>query len=230
MTSMEQKKRSSHKSRSKTKKPQKRKLPKRKNAELKRSLGKKRKHEKAKRMRRLLLEIGISSGLAVLLFYSLSFWLFAIPTVEGYGMNPAFSDQDRLFVSKVAKIRRFSLIYFREPHKKNSPSFRRVIGLPGEIITYKNDELLVDGELTVEQFLKRQLYQARQEERLWTEDFSSYQIDGNKGGRIPEGKYLVLGDNRAFATDSRYYGFVDEKDVIGIVYYRLLPLHEMTKF
>ncbi|MEI5990603.1 signal peptidase I [Enterococcus termitis] len=144
-------------------------------------------------------------------------------------MAPTVNDGERVFVNRFGAIRRFKLIYFKVPDSKEK-SIRRVIGLPGESIQYKNDHLFIDQQESVERFLQNQLKRAGQNEELLTTDFRLQQIPNNKYDRIPKGKYLVLGDNRPYSSDSRYYGLVDEKEIIGTVEMRIWPLHKLTSY
>ncbi|MBO0421306.1 signal peptidase I [Enterococcus plantarum] len=154
---------------------------------------------------------------------------FALPLFEGYGMTPTVSDGDRIYVNRLKKVKRFKLIYFKVPNSKER-SIRRVIGLPGEELSFKNDQLLINQQPIVERFLAMPLYRAKQEEQLLTEDFSVNQLSNGQQQHIPKGKYLVLGDNRQYSTDSRYYGMIDEKDIIGVVEARVFPIYKWRSY
>lgn len=182
-----------------------------------------------KPMKELWQEIGVTIFIVLFLFIVLSVTLFSLPKSEGYGMAPTVNDGERVFVNRLGAIRRFKLIYFKVPDSKEK-SIRRVIGLPGESIQYKNDHLFIDQQESVERFLQNQLKRAGQNEELLTTDFRLQQIPNNKYDRIPKGKYLVLGDNRPYSSDSRYYGLVDEKEIIGTVEMRIWPLHKLTSY
>jgi len=184
---------------------------------------------KIKSTKELWKEIGVTIFIVLFLFILLSVTLFSLPKSEGYGMSPTVNDGERVFVNRVGQVRRFKLIYFNVPDSKEK-SIRRVIGLPGESIQYKNDHLFVNQQENVERFLQNQLKRAAQNEELLTTDFGMQQIPNTKYDRIPKGKYLVLGDNRPYSSDSRYYGLVDEKDVIGTVEMRIWPLHKVTNY
>ena len=188
------------------------------------------KQRKGKKRRPIAKDLAISLGLTLMICGLIAQLLFSFPKVQGYGMNPQLTNRDWLVVYKYGRLRRFSMVYLAVPNRKNEYMIRRIIGLPGEEISYKNDQLTVNGEEIEERFLYDQVRQAKQEEHLFTEDFTSRQLSTEKTARIPAGKYLVLGDNRPYASDSRYYGYVDEKDIVGIVKMRLLPLHEVTGF
>ncbi|WP_375270018.1 signal peptidase I [Enterococcus sp. DIV0212c] len=180
-------------------------------------------------MRELWKEIGLTIFIVLFLSILLSKTIFALPKSEGYGMAPTVNDGERVFVNRFGTVRRFNLIYFKIPDSEEK-SIRRVIGLPGESIQYKNDRLFINQQETIERFLQNQLKRAEQNEELWTDDFRLPQIPNTKLDRIPEGKYLVLGDNRPYSSDSRYYGLVDKKEIIGTVEMRIWPIHKLTSY
>ncbi|WYJ96541.1 signal peptidase I [Enterococcus sp. DIV0212c] len=193
----------------------------------KKKLRKRRKQLKS--MRELWKEIGLTIFIVLFLSILLSKTIFALPKSEGYGMAPTVNDGERVFVNRFGTVRRFNLIYFKIPDSEEK-SIRRVIGLPGESIQYKNDRLFINQQETIERFLQNQLKRAEQNEELWTDDFRLPQIPNTKLDRIPEGKYLVLGDNRPYSSDSRYYGLVDKKEIIGTVEMRIWPIHKLTSY
>lgn len=174
------------------------------------------KNSKKRFLQEISKELGITFLIVFLSLFILSNIVFALPKNEGYGMREALNDGDRVYVDRLGKPKRFSLIYFKQPDG-NGTSIRRVIGLPGERVRYHNDELYIDDRLVVERFLQKKLVQAKLADQVITEDFDSIDIMETNNGIIPKGKYLVLGDNRNYATDSRYYGLVDERAVIGNV-------------
>ena len=164
------------------------------------------------------------------LVWIVSLFLFSLPKVTGYGMSPTLEHNERVFVNKKGKITRFSLVYMNVPNKENEQTIRRVIGLPGEEVRYKNDQLWIDNKEINERFLIEKKQEAAQNNELFTEDFSSAHLSTEGTSRIPKGKVLVLGDNRSYASDSRFYGYVDEQDILGTVTMRLLPIHKLTSF
>ncbi|MCA5013660.1 MULTISPECIES: signal peptidase I [unclassified Enterococcus] len=190
------------------------------NKKRKQLLARKKKQEKRKR---LLIELLITLGISIFLLTALSIFLLAFPKIEGYSMVPTLNDQEIFIVYKPAKIKRFDLVYLK--NSSGEKSIRRVIGLPGEEIQYKDDDLYVNNELKAERFLS---HSQEENQEPVVSDFKLYDLFEVEA--IPEKKYFVLGDNREYATDSRYYGFVDEKEIIGVVKARIFPLHAMTQF
>src|SRR5699024_2158213 len=107
---------------------------------------------------------------------------------------------------------RFDIIIFQATENKDY--IKRIIGLPGETIEYKDDQLFVDGEHVEEPFLQEYLAND-QSDKLYTEDFKLTEDIPGQHQSIPEGYYLVLGDNRRDSTDSRMIGLIAEDDIDG---------------
>ncbi len=136
--------------------------------------------------------------------------------VSGSSMIPNLEDGNLLLVRKIGyhgdSIKRFDIVVlYEKENDKKEEIIKRIIGLPGEHISYKNNKLYVNDELVKENFSFRD-----------TEDFNLEEICSCN--KIPEGKYLVLGDNRPVSKDSRYIGLIDEKDIIGKAIYRIWPI------
>ncbi|WP_430602837.1 signal peptidase I [Enterococcus sp. DIV0724b] len=182
-----------------------------------------RKEKNIRRIKRILAELGISLALLSLLLYTLSVFTFSFAKVEGYSMVPTLSNGDWVFVNKLAKSKRFDLILYKDKKSKET-SIRRVIGLPEEAISYQGDKLYVNNHEVYERFLKNELKRVKASKATFTEDWLP-DIE-----YIPKGKYLILGDNRPYAADSREYGYIDEKEIIGVVKMRVLPIHQMKQF
>lgn len=132
--------------------------------------------------------------------------------VSGDSMRPNLSDGEMLIVRKIGyrgeKIKRFDIVVIKE---KNEEIIKRIIGLPGEYISYKNNMLYVNDEVVKEDY---KFYS--------TDDFNLEEICTCH--KIPSGKYLVLGDNRPISKDSRIIGLVDEKDIFGGAVFRIWPI------
>lgn len=132
--------------------------------------------------------------------------------VSGDSMNPKLEDGEILLIRKIGynskTIKRFDIVVIQ---KEKDEIIKRIIGLPGEHISYRNNKLYVNDEPVTEPFYARK-----------TEDFNLEEICSCT--EIPQGKYLVLGDNRPISKDSRMIGLIDEKDIIGSAFVRIWPL------
>ncbi|EOH97338.1 signal peptidase I [Enterococcus pallens ATCC BAA-351] len=117
-------------------------------------------------------------------------------------MNPTYWEQEIVQVKAHRKPKRFDVVVLHPPDSPDELYLKRVIGLPGERIDYQAGELLVNHEVIADTFAYR------------TEDFVWESISKEP---IPEGYYFVLGDNRTISKDSRIFGLVSEKQILGIV-------------
>lgn len=134
-------------------------------------------------------------------------------------MMPTLRDRNVVLVRKTDQIKRFNVVYFRQG---NTMQLRRVVGLPGESIAYKDDTLYVNGTVVEEKFIIDDINEAQRNGGQYTEDFTLQDLTGK--ATIPETCYLVLADNRSYGSDSRQYGLVTEEQVIGVARTLLLPL------
>ncbi|MHC5218580.1 signal peptidase I [Enterococcus sp. LJL128] len=194
---------------------------KRKGTNRKKSLHKKKKGHS------LFKDVLLAFAITTLLFTIVIGTSFRFPKMTGYSMAITVNDNDRLIVNKWKGIKRFRLVYFKDP-KTGEKSIKRVIGLPGEHVAYKNDELFINDKLVPERFLEAIVAEAKSGGYILTEDFTLQQI--SKQLSIPKDQYLVLGDNRKYSVDSRNYGLINKKDIIGVVELRLLPFHTARYF
>lgn len=142
--------------------------------------------------------------------------------VRGDSMLPNLKDKEMLILSKISyrlsSIKRFDVVVLDESKIDSDDKLiiKRVIGLPGDYIEYKDDVLYINGKEVKENY-----------DRDVTEDFKLESICSCS--KIPEDKYLVLGDNRGISKDSRYIGLIDKKYIKGKAVFRLFPLNKMSK-
>lgn len=99
---------------------------------------------------------------------------------------------------RINGLKRFDIVVIKYNNEK---IIKRVIGLPGDYIEYKDNILYVNGKEIKEEY-KRDI----------TNNFSLKDLGYEK---IPENKYLVLGDNRSISKDSRIIGLIDKEDIEG---------------
>ncbi len=151
--------------------------------------------------------------------------LFASYIVNGESMEPTLYDGNLLMVNKVVynltDIDRFDIVVFHADEQDDY--VKRVIGLPGDEIVYKNDKLYIDGEYTKESFLDP--FRVMSDNELYTEDFTLEGVTGK--AEVPEGKIFVMGDNRGESLDSREIGFVNAETIVGKVDVKYWPFSEM---
>jgi len=163
----------------------------------------------------------IAIGLALLIRY----FLFTPIVVDGKSMNPTLENGERMIVNKigyeVGKLDRFDIVVFHASEKEDY--IKRVIGLPGDRVDYKDDQLLINGEVLPEPFLDP--YKVEKNHGTLTIDFTMEEI--TQMTVIPEGYVFVMGDNRRKSTDSRIIGLISMDEIIGSTSVVFWPPDEM---
>ena len=140
--------------------------------------------------------------------------LFTPIVVDGDSMMPTLHDGDRMIVNKIGytigEPDRFDIVVFHAPEGKDY--IKRVIGLPGDTVAYKDDQLYINGKAYDEPYLDE--YKSQLTEGTLTQDFTLQEIDPTLEV-IPEGYVFVMGDNRRYSKDSRHIGIVSQDELIG---------------
>ena len=163
--------------------------------------------------------------IALLLAFIIRYFLFAPIVVDGQSMMPTLQNNDRLIVNKIGytigKPDRFDIVVFQATAEKDY--IKRVIGIPGDTITYENDILYINGEAYDEPYIKD--YKETTNNLPFTGDFTLEDYTGH--AVVPEGHLFVLGDNRQHSKDSRHIGFISYERVIGSANVVFWPFSEI---
>jgi signal peptidase I len=137
---------------------------------------------------------------------------FQVARVEGLSMAPTLGDQDRLIVNKLAyrlgSPRRGDIVMLYYPLNPDKSFVKRVIAEEGDTVR------IVDGRVYVNDVPMRDDFVAP--------EYRSHDDFGPTV--IPEGYYFVMGDHRNNSSDSRHWGFVPKKYIIGKVQLRWWPI------
>lgn len=137
--------------------------------------------------------------------------------VSGPSMSPTLKNGETVFVNQVhAKFSHDNIVVFlATPYiSGESTTFfvKRIKGMPGDQISY------VESEAGLLLYINEKLIQTVTQD---TYKFRLKVLIDEAGGVIPEKQYLLLGDNITDSQDSRAFGFVEERDLIGTVHFRL---------
>lgn len=156
------------------------------------------------------LVVAFILALIIRAFFLQVFW------IPSGSMEPTLEINDRIVVNKVAyhfrEPRRLEIIVFRQVHIQGVPKkdlIKRLVGLPGEELEVRGGIIYING-------------QSVEENHPLDQDYANF-----GPVKIPNDSYFVMGDNRDESADSRYWGFLPKKNVIGPAFLRLWPLPKL---
>lgn len=154
--------------------------------------------------------------IAIVVILIFAIYVVSFQEVIGPSMNNTLKSGDITVVNKLVfrlrNIKRNEIVSLK---KDDKIMVKRIIGLPGEHIEYKDNILYVDG---------KKISDSRSSS---TKDFKLESIGYDT---IPKDMYLVLGDNRTNSSDSRTFGLVKKSDIIGKVNIRIYPFNKIKIF
>ena len=161
-------------------------------------------------------------------------------------------------VIEIGSPQRGDVMVFRYPEDPSLDYIKRVIGVPGDRIEYRNKRLTVNGVVVparqIEDYLSKERMQFSRQyvETLGSVEHSILLDDDapavtaqprafsfssnctyNSGAMactVPPGHYFVMGDNRDNSSDSRVWGFVPDQNIVGKAFFIWLNLNELGRF
>jgi signal peptidase I len=146
---------------------------------------------------------------AVALAMAIRTFIMAPFKIPSGSMRPTLIEGDRILVSKfIYRFRepqRGDIIVFRYPEDPKRPFIKRLVALGGDTVELRSGKILVNGEALLDNgvFASTRYYNqgpyGKEDEEV----------------RVPAGSYFVLGDNSLSSHDSRFWGFVPKKLLIG---------------
>ena len=139
--------------------------------------------------------------------------------VSGSSMVPTFQDGQYLVVDEISYIigtpKRDDVVVFRNPNNTKVFFIKRIIGLPGETVDVKGNDVFITNKEHPNGFKLDQSFLV-----------NNGGIDGHM--EIKDNEYYVMGDNRPASSDSRYWGAVPKNLLVGRVFLRLLPPNKIS--
>lgn len=173
-------------------------------------------------------------------------YLWTPVRVDGHSMDPTLADSEYLLVINKLPVDRFDIVVASETENgKTKEIVKRVIGLPGETIEYKNDVLYINGKETDEPYLKDYIQKFKEDKLQSTYSGKGFEENGelfrqmaqiaeaftvDKDGNatfsitLKNDEYLLLGDDRIVSKDSRQVGAFKKEQIKGEAVLRLWPL------
>jgi signal peptidase I len=154
---------------------------------------------------------------------------FKIPTGS---MRPTLMEGDLILVNKfiygakvpfidfrlpqVGKLTRGDVIVFVYPEDTKKDFIKRLVGLPGETVEIKNGTIFINDKPLLDPVFSQRYYYNR----------GDFAIESQKI-TVPADSYYALGDNSASSKDSRYWGFVPKKNILGKAILIYWPLNRI---
>lgn len=144
----------------------------------------------------------------------LNYFVFSITPIKGESMEPNFHTGDFAFVDKYSYLRhspeRGDVVGLRFPGDPNQEKYiKRVIGLPGDIISIESGTIYVNSDAIKESYLPKDTV-----------------TKPNLTIKLKDDQYYLVGDNRDNSSDSRIWGPASRKQFIGKVRMVVLPLKD----
>lgn len=154
----------------------------------------------------------------VIMILSVYFFIGSPGHIDGPSMEPTFFDGDQFFVNRITyfleKPKRYDIIQFINKDKTGHV-IKRIIGLPGEVVTIKQGKVFVQSN---REFLDRREVLPLNEVYLPETSFTQpYGAVSTTVYVVKPQQYFVLGDNRKESVDSRAYGLVPRTRIVGRV-------------
>jgi signal peptidase I len=149
-------------------------------------------------------------------------------------MEPTLQIWDRILVNKLSYhlhgVDRGDIVVFSRPPTENcggpevNDLVKRVIGLPGDVISLANGYVYVDGKRLDETWLPSS------EQGITVAGPAGNSSNLERPYRVPSNDYFVMGDNRTDSCDSRYWGPINRSLIVGKVELRVWPISSLHIF
>ena len=173
-----------------------------------------------------LVDIVETVVVAAAIFVVVYLFLLQPHQVKGASMEPNFHDGEYILTDKISyrfsEPRRGDVVIFKAPTNPNVDFIKRIVALPGEKLEIKNNKIIVFNDENPKGFTLSEPYQVMEPIAGGT-----YLREG-KIVEVPADNYLVFGDNRTHSFDSREWGPLPRKSIIGKSWLRYWPLSKIS--
>jgi signal peptidase I len=158
---------------------------------------------------------------AVIIIVPIRFFLAQPFIVQGASMDPTFASGQYLIVDelsyRIESPNRGDVIIFRYPKDPTQFFIKRIIGLPGETVEIMNGSIYIT-EVSGKKITLNETY------------VKNVGNGNNMTKKLGDAEYFVMGDNRPESSDSRTWGTLPSKNIVGRAFLRLLPFDHLSIF
>lgn len=165
------------------------------------------------------LQTILVAAAAFLVIYAFFFRPFQ---VNGQSMFPTFENGENiltnLIILRFEEPKKGDVIVFKAPLDAEKDFIKRVMAVPNDTISIRNGKVFVNGE-----FLDESAYLDPS-----VQTYGGGFLKNEQTVTVPDNSYFVMGDNRQFSSDSREWGFVPKKDIIGHSWIVYWPLDKLS--
>lgn len=172
-----------------------------------------------------ILEFVQSIVLALSVFVLIYLFVAQPNQVNGSSMFPNFVDKEYLLTDKISyqlgEPKRGDVVVFKapstEPCAENECEYiKRIIGMPSDMVKVENGHVYLNGSLLAQDFLPPEV----------VTEAGSFCQEGVEVV-VPEGQYLVFGDNRSHSRDGREFGPIERNLILGKAFFRYWPIDKI---
>ena len=169
-----------------------------------------------------LWETGKLAVISLVIILPIRYYVIQPFFVLGASMEPNFENGDYLIIDEISyrfnQPQRGDVIVFKYPNNPKQYYIKRIIGLPGEIITISDEKIVIKNKANPDGFAPEEDY------------LSGAETNGNISATLGFDEYFVLGDNRGASSDSRMWGALKEEFVVGRALLRAYPFDKAGVF
>ncbi len=164
--------------------------------------------------------------LAALIVIPIRFFVFQPFIVNGQSMEPNYHSADYLIIDEVSyrfnDPKRGDVVVFKYPKNTSIKYIKRIIGLPGETIEIRNKGVFITKDGSTAK-LDESAYLSADTYENWKR-MTDYPLT-----TLGEGQYFVMGDNRDNSSDSRVWGLLPRKNIVGKTFYTFSIFNAIIK-
>jgi signal peptidase I len=144
-------------------------------------------------------------------------FLFQPHQVDGKSMEPNFHNAEYILTDKISyrlgDPKRGDVVVFHSPQDVGTDFIKRIVGVPGDLVMIKDGYFYLNGTRLDEEYINDPGKVAP----------GRFLREGTTA-EVPNGQYLVMGDNRLHSSDSREWGFVPKTNIVGRAFFRYWPV------